>query len=98
MAAGVYVNVDCCETAHCGQDIMPQSPGLPPDIVRTPTPPWATGTEVAAPRNTAAGVATEGPASGGEAPLAPRKTKRVRVRFDTRTELTDEELKVLPLF
>ncbi|KAI0003691.1 hypothetical protein BJV74DRAFT_479594 [Russula compacta] len=74
-------------------DIMPQSPGLPPHIIRTPTPPWATGTEVAAPRNTAAAAATEGSASSGEAPLVPRKTKRVRVRFDTRIELTDEELK-----
>ena len=42
-----------------------------------------------------ADVVSERPGPSGEGPWASRKAKRVRVRLDTRIELTDEELKVL---
>jgi len=37
----------------------------------------------------------ERPVPSGEAPLAPRKAKRIRVQLDGRIYLTDDELKVL---
>ena len=51
--------------------------------------------EIAEPEGDVASVVPERSAPSGEGPSAPRKTKRVRVRLDTRIELTDEELKVL---
>ncbi len=76
--------------------MLPQSPGLEPHITRTPTPPWAVGMEGAGLEN---GVAVEEiperSAPSGEAPLAPRKAKRIRVQLDRRIDLTDDELKVL---
>jgi hypothetical protein len=75
--------------------MLPPSPGLLPHITRTPTPPWAIGMEVAGPESAEAGVVPERSAPGGDAPMAPRKAKRIRVQLDTRIELTDDELKVL---
>jgi meiotic recombination protein REC8 len=53
------------------------------------------GMEVDGRENDVDHVVTERPAPSGEGPWASRKAKRVRVRLDTRTELTDDELKVL---
>jgi len=79
--------------------MLPQSPGLGPHITRTPTPPWAVGMEEAGLDNAAAGEEVpERSAPSGEAPLAPRKAKRVRILLDRRIELTDDELKVLRYF
>ena len=78
--------------------MLPLSPGLPPHIARTPTPPWAIGTEGAGPENAAADVVPERSAPTGEIPIAPRKAKRIRIQLDTRIELTDDELKVLQCF
>jgi hypothetical protein len=76
--------------------MLPQSPGLGPHITRTPTPPWAVGIEEAGLENAAAGEEIpEMSVPSGEAPLAPRKAKRIRVQVDGRIELTDDELKVL---
>ena len=87
-----------CGTAYRGVDMLPQSPGGP-HITRTPTPPWVVGLEEARLENAAASEdIPERPAPSGEAPLAPRKTKRVRVQVDRRIELTDDELKVLQCF
>jgi len=74
---------------------MPLSPRLQPQAARTPAPPWAMSMEVAGRENGVAHVVTERPVPSGEGPWASRKAKRVRVRLDTRIELTDEELKVL---
>jgi hypothetical protein len=74
-------------------------PGLGPHITRTPTPPWAVGMEEAGLESAAAGEEIpEMAAPSGEAPLVPRKAKRIRVQLDRRIELTDEELKVLQCF
>jgi len=56
--------------------------------------------EVAGPENRVADadVVNERSAPSGEDPSVPRKAKRVRVRLDTRIELTDEELKVIQYF
>lgn len=79
--------------------MLPQYPGLGPHMTRTPTPPWAVGMEEAGLENAAAGEEIpEKSAPTGEAPLAPRKAKRIRVQLDRRIELTDEELKVLQCF
>lgn len=79
--------------------MLPQSPGLGPHIMRTPTPPWAAGMEEAGLEHAAAGEEIpERSAPSGEAPLVPRKTKRIRVQIDRRTELTDDELKVFQCF
>ena len=51
--------------------------------------------EVAGREDGMADVVSARPGSRGEGPWASRKAKRVRVRLDTRIELTDEELKVL---
>jgi hypothetical protein len=88
-----------CGTAYRGVDMLPQSPDLGPHITRTPTPPWAAGTEEAGLENAAAGEEIpERSAPSGEVPLAPRKAKRIRVQLDRRIELTDDELKVLQCF
>jgi hypothetical protein len=97
MAAGAYVNVGCCRTAHRGLDTLLQSPGVQPHVLRTPTPPWAFDTEVDGPGNGMTGIVTERTVPSGEALSVPRKTKRVRVQLDTRIELTNEELKVFHL-
>jgi hypothetical protein len=79
--------------------MLPRSPGLGPHIMRTPTPPWAVGVGGAGLENAAAGEEIpERSTPNGEAPVAPRKAKRVRVQVDRRTELTDDELKVLQCF
>ena len=91
-------NVCQRENAHRDLDILPLSPHLHPQVIRTPTPPWAMSMEVAGRENGVADVANERPAPSGEGPWASRKPKRVRVRLDTRIELTDEELKVLSCF
>jgi len=78
--------------------MLPLSPHLQPQVTRTPTPPWAMSMEVAGRENGMADVVDERPAPSGEGPWASRKPKRVRVRLDTRIELTDEELKVLYCF
>lgn len=88
-----------CRTTHRGVDMLPQPPGLGPHITRTPTPPWAVGMEESGLENAAAGEEVpERSAPSGEAPLAPRKAKRVRILLDRRIELTDDELKVLRYF
>jgi hypothetical protein len=88
-----------CGTAYRGIDMLPQNPGLGPHITRTPTPPWAVGMEEAGLENVADGEEIpERSAPSGEAPLAPRKAKRIRVQLDRRIELSDEELKVLQCF
>ena len=70
--------------------------GHEPHITRTPTPPWAVGMEEAGLENAAAvEEIPERSAPSGEAPLAPRKAKRIRVQIDRRIDLTDDELKVL---
>ena len=51
--------------------------------------------EVAGPESAEADIVPGGSALGGDAPMAPRKAKRIRVQLDTRIELTDDELKVL---
>jgi hypothetical protein len=79
--------------------MLPQYPDLGPRITRTPTPPWALGMEEARLENASAGEEIpERSAPSGEAPLAPRKAKRIRVQIDRRIELTDDELKVLQCF
>jgi hypothetical protein len=102
MTTGNCLNVRHRETAHRGIDILPQSPRLGPQVTRTPTPPWATSTEVAGPENRVADAdivnENERSAPSGDDPSVPRKAKRVRVRLDTRIELTDEELKVPQCF
>jgi hypothetical protein len=100
MTTGNCLNVRHRETAHRGIDILPQSPRLGPQVTRTPTPPWATSMEVAGPKNRVADadIVNERSAPSGEDPSVPRKAKRVRVRLDTRIELTDEELKVPQCF
>jgi hypothetical protein len=98
MAAGAYVSVLLWSRLPGLLDMLPLSPGLPPHITRTPTPPWAIGTEVAGPENAVAGLVPEKSAPSGEALKAPRKAKRIRVQLDTRIELTDDELKVFQCF
>lgn len=62
--------------------------------MRTPTPPWAVGMEEAGLENATAGEEIpDKSAPSGEAPLAPRKAKRVRVQIDRRIELTDDEFR-----
>lgn len=78
--------------------MLPLSPGLPPHITRTPTPPWAVGTEGAGHENAVADVVPERSAPSDKTPIAPRKAKRIRIQLDTRIELTDDELKVLQCF
>ncbi len=79
--------------------MLPQSPGLGPHLTRTPTPPWADGMEVAGVENAVAGEEVpQRSAPSGEAPLAPRRAKRIRIQLDRRIELTDHELKVLQPF
>lgn len=79
--------------------MLPQSPGVGPHMTRTPTPPWAVGMEAPGLENAAAGEEIpEKSGPSGEAPLAPRKAKRIRVQVDRRIELTDDELKVLQCF
>jgi hypothetical protein len=99
MASGECHNFRHHEATYRGLDMLPQSPQLQPRVVRTPTPPWGpTDMEVAEPEDNVVGVVTERSAPSGEGRSAPRKAKRVRVRLDTRIELTDEELKVLHCF
>ncbi|KAI9512602.1 Rec8 like protein-domain-containing protein, partial [Russula earlei] len=72
---------------------LPHSPSLQPQIMRSPTPPWAMGMEVADPRSLVVDEAREKSVPMGKAQSAPRKSKRIRLQFDRRIELTDEELK-----
>ena len=99
MTAGECRN-HCHRTAvYRGLGMLPQSPQLQPRVTRTPTPPWGPmGMGVDEPEGGVADVVKERSAPSGERPSAPRKAKRVRVRLDTRTELTDEELKVNQCF
>ncbi|KAI0275079.1 Rec8 like protein-domain-containing protein [Gloeopeniophorella convolvens] len=63
-------------------------------LVRSPSPPSATGTEVAGVENIPGevGVVAENhPVQSEEA--RPKRVKRVRIQLDARTELTDDELK-----
>ncbi|SRR6266403_3451187 len=91
---------ECClmELLTRELDTLPQSPGLGPHIMRTPTPPWANGMEVAGLENAGVNVVPEMSAPSGEAPSVPRKAKRIRVQLDRRIELTDDELKVIQCF